>query len=73
MRAWVLFCFLSSAFAQYSVRREAEVVRLQDARTQTVVFVMPSHGNSAFEMTAKGKKVLRFRLRPWRSTRVAEE
>lgn len=60
MRAWVLFCCLSSAFAQYSVRREGEVVRLEDAKTQTVVSVMPSHGNSAFEMTAKGKKVLRF-------------
>jgi hypothetical protein len=60
MRVWVLFCCLSSAFAQYSVRREGEVVRLEDAKTQTVVSVMPSHGNSAFEMTVKGKKVLRF-------------
>jgi aldose 1-epimerase len=60
MRAWVLFCCLSSAFAQYSVRREGEVVRLEDAKTQSVVSVMPSHGNSAFEMTVKGKKVLRF-------------
>jgi aldose 1-epimerase len=42
------------------VRREGEVVRLEDAKTQTVVSVMPSHGNSAFEMTVKGKKVLRF-------------
>jgi aldose 1-epimerase len=60
MRSWILFCCLSSAFAQYSVRRDGEVVRLEDAKTQTVVSVMPSHGNSAFEMTAKGKKVLRF-------------
>ena len=60
MRAWVLFCCLSSASAQYSVRRDGEVVRLEDAKTQTVVSVMPSHGNSAFEMTVKGKKVLRF-------------
>jgi len=60
MRALILFCCLAPAFAQYSARREGEVVRLQDAKTQTVVSVMPSHGNSAFEMTVKGKKVLRF-------------
>ena len=60
MRACILFCCLSSAVAQYSVRSEGEVVRLEDARSQTVVSVMPSHGNSAFEMTVKGKKVLRF-------------
>jgi aldose 1-epimerase len=42
------------------VRREGEVVRLEDAKSQTVVSVMPAHGNSAFEMTVKGKKVLRF-------------
>jgi aldose 1-epimerase len=60
MKACILFCCLSSALAQYSVRREGEVVRLEDAKTQTLVSVMPSHGNSAFEMTVKGKKVLRF-------------
>src|SRR5689334_15329480 len=46
MKACILFCCLSSAFAQYSVRREGEVVRLEDAKSQTVVSVMPSHGNS---------------------------
>jgi aldose 1-epimerase len=60
MKACILFCCLSAAFAQYSVRREGEVVRLEDAKSRTVVSVMPSHGNSAFEMTVKGKKVLRF-------------
>jgi aldose 1-epimerase len=48
------------AFAQYSARREGEVVRLEDANSQTVVSVMPSHGNSAFEMAVRGRKVLRF-------------
>ena len=60
MKGCILFCCLSSAFAQYSVRREGEVVRLEDAKSQTAVSVMPSHGNSAFEMTVKAKKVLRF-------------
>src|SRR5438067_6580877 len=60
MRACILFCCLAPAFAQYSARREGEVVRLEDGKSQTVVSVMPSHGNSAFEMTVKGKKVLRF-------------
>jgi aldose 1-epimerase len=48
------------AAAQYSVHHEGEVIRLEDARTQTVVSVMPSHGNSAFDMRVKGKKVLQF-------------
>jgi aldose 1-epimerase len=60
MRGCILLCCLVPAFAQYSARREGEVVRLEDASSQTVVSVMPSHGNSAFEMTVRGKKVLRF-------------
>ena len=51
---------LIPAFAQYSDRREGDVVRLTDNKSQTVVSVMPSHGNSAFDMRVKGKKVLRF-------------
>jgi aldose 1-epimerase len=49
-----------SASAQYSVHREGEVIRLEDARNQTIVSVMPSRGNSAFDMRVKGKKVLQF-------------
>jgi aldose 1-epimerase len=60
MRACILLCCAVSAFAQYSVRREGDVVRLEDGTRQTVVSVMPSHGNSAFAMTVKGKKVLRY-------------
>jgi aldose 1-epimerase len=47
-------------FAQYSARREGDVVRLEDARRQTVVSIAPSIGNAAFEMKVKGKDVLRF-------------
>jgi aldose 1-epimerase len=46
--------------AQYSARRDGEVVRLEDGRTQTVVSILPSHGNSAFDMRVNGKKVIRF-------------
>jgi aldose 1-epimerase len=52
-------------FGQYSARREGDVVRLEDAGHQTVVSVVPSNGNAAFEMKVKGKDVLRF---PYTST-----
>jgi len=48
------------AAAQYSVHHDGEVIRLEDSRNQTIVSVMPSHGNSAFDMRVKGKKALQF-------------
>ena len=48
------------AMAQYSVHQEGDVVRLEDARRQTTVSIIPSRGNSAFDMRVKGKKVLQF-------------
>jgi len=57
----IVLCGLSlPASAQYSARQEGDVVRLEDAKTQTVVSVMPSRGNNAFDMKVKGKKVLQF-------------
>src|SRR5436305_6849083 len=44
-----LLCTVPAA-AQYSAHQEGDVVRLEDAKTQTLVSVMPSHGNSAFDM-----------------------
>src|SRR5262245_15907118 len=44
----------------YSARRNGDVVQLQDARTQTIVSILPSVGNIAFEMTVKGHDVLRW-------------
>jgi aldose 1-epimerase len=49
---------LLPAFAQYAVHRDGDVIRLEDGRTQTVVSIMPSRGNGAFDMRVKGKKVL---------------
>jgi len=48
------------AFGQYSAHQEGDVVRLEDTKSQTVVSVMPSHGNNAFDMKVKGKNVLQF-------------
>ena len=49
----------TAAFAQsYSSDRSGDIVRLRDARTQTVVSIVPSVGNIAFEMNVKGQNVL---------------
>jgi aldose 1-epimerase len=61
MRLAAFLCTLAlSAFGQYSALQEGDLVRLEDAKSQTVVSVMPSHGNNAFDMKVKGKKVLQF-------------
>jgi aldose 1-epimerase len=52
-------CALPAA-AQYSVRRDGEVVQLVDAATQTTVSVLTSVGNIAFEMKVIGENALRF-------------
>ena len=46
------------ALAQYSVHREGDVIRLEDGKRATTVLIMPTHGNSAFDMRVKGQKVL---------------
>jgi aldose 1-epimerase len=46
-------------FGQYSARWEGDVVRLEDAGRQTVVSIVPSNGNNAFQMKVRGKDVLR--------------
>jgi aldose 1-epimerase len=62
-----------AAFAQrYSSHQSGDVVQLQDARTETLVSILPSVGNIAFEMKVKGRNVLywpygsieEFRARP---------
>ena len=48
-----------ATFAQpYSTHRAGDVVQLQDARTQTIVSILPSVGNIAFEMKVKGENIL---------------
>ena len=48
------------AAAQYSTVRTGDVVRLEDAKSQTIVSLVPSVGNIAFEMKVKGQNVLRW-------------
>ena len=49
----------TAAFAQpYSSHHAGDVVQLQDARTQTIVSILPSVGNIAFEMKVKGQNIL---------------
>ena len=49
-----------SAAARYSVHRDNDIVRLEDARSKTTVSIVPSVGNVAFDMTVNGQKILRF-------------
>jgi hypothetical protein len=42
----------------YSAHRNGDVVQLQDARTQTIVSIVPSVGNIAVEMNVKGQNIL---------------
>ena len=57
---WMLQISLLSAAEQYSVRVDGDVVHLEDGKKQTVVSIIPSVGNIAYEMKVKGKNVLRF-------------
>jgi aldose 1-epimerase len=44
----------------YSARRDGDVVRLEDTKTQTVVSIVPAIGDMVFGMTVKGQNVLRW-------------
>ena len=57
----LMFTLAVPAWAQpYSARQNGDVVQLQDAKTQTIVSILPSVGNIAFEMKVKGQNVLRW-------------
>jgi aldose 1-epimerase len=58
--AVVIACATPSHAQQYSARHSGDVVRLEDAARQTVVSIVPSVGNIAFEMKVKGQEVLRW-------------
>jgi aldose 1-epimerase len=45
---------------QYGARHTGDVVQLEDTKNQTVVSIIPSVGNIAFEMNVKGINVLRW-------------
>jgi aldose 1-epimerase len=68
MKAVRLFCLLALAWIlavpaeaqRYSAVRDGEIVTLSDRTSDTVVSIMPSVGNIAFEMQVRGHRVLRF-------------
>src|SRR5204863_4788724 len=45
---------------QYSARRNGDIVTLEDTRNQTVVSIITSVGNMAYELKVKGQNTLRF-------------
>ena len=47
-----------AAAAEYAAQRNGDTVRLEDHATQTVVSIVPSVGNIAFELGVKGQNVL---------------
>ncbi len=53
-------CWALPALAQYTAQQTGDVVRLEDAGRQTVVSIVTSVGNEAFEMKVKGQNVLFF-------------
>ena len=54
----ITICLPAPAAAEYTARRDGDVVRLQDTRTDTTVSIAPSVGNMAFELKVKGRDVL---------------
>jgi aldose 1-epimerase len=59
--AVIVLASAAAAVAQpYSAHRESDIVRLEDAKSQTTVGILTSVGNIAFEMKVKGHNVLRW-------------
>ena len=60
MRLAVVLAMALPALAQYSAKREGDLVRLEDGARQAVVLINPARGNNAFQFRVKGKDVVRF-------------
>jgi aldose 1-epimerase len=56
----VLAVAIPAAAQPYAARQMADVVQLSDAKTETRVSIVPSVGNIAFELSVKGRNVLRW-------------
>ena len=58
---WAMTTIAIPAAAQpYEARRSGDIVQLEDKASQTVVSIITSVGNMAYEMTVKGHNILRF-------------
>src|SRR5262245_2551650 len=59
LSCWFVLAFAIASSAQpYSARQTGDVVQLEDAKTRTVVSIIPSVGDIAFEMKVNGANVL---------------
>lgn len=64
LHAWMVVVWLSGVLAapaaaqRYSALQAGEVIRLEDTASHTLVSVIPSVGNMAFEMTVNGVNLL---------------
>ena len=59
----LLLCFavaMPAAAQRYDARRDGDIVQLRDQESETVVSIVTSIGNFAYEMKVKGHNVLRF-------------
>ena len=56
----IALCAALPVAAQYTARQDGDVVHLEDAKSRTVVSILTSVGNEAFEMKVKGQNVLYF-------------
>jgi aldose 1-epimerase len=57
---WGMVMVVPAAAQPYDARRNGDVVQLEDKASQTVVSIITSVGNMAFEMNVKGHNILRF-------------
>lgn len=51
---------ITSPRARYAAQQAGDIVRIEDRASQTVVSILPSVGNMAFELSVKGHNVLRW-------------
>src|SRR6476646_10591554 len=57
---WIVATLPAAGAPRYVARQTGDVVRLEDSTSQTIVSIVPSVGNIAFEMIVKGQNVLRW-------------
>lgn len=53
-------CLAVPLKAQYTAQQQGDIVRLEDVKNQTVISIITSVGNEAFEMKVKGQNILHF-------------
>jgi aldose 1-epimerase len=66
--AFFIFLCWAGAFpaaaADYAAQRRGDIVQLEDNTTQTVVSIVPSVGDIAFQLRVKGQNVLHWPYLP---------